>query len=129
ITGTGAVTVKNGGTLAGTGSLAGAVTVQSGGFVGPGAPPAVLTVGQLSLLAGSTQLYDIDSSLATNIGADAMKVLGGVTIDTSGLGVALNANDLATPQTQTVLPPGTRFTLMAYNALAGLTGTFAGLSQ
>ena len=58
-TGSGAVVV-NGGTLGGTGTISGAVTVNAGGTLSPGMSPGVLTLGSLTLEAGSTTLIEID---------------------------------------------------------------------
>ncbi len=66
-TGAGAVTVNNGGTLAGIGILSGAVTVQSGGVLNPGIPLGRLTISNnLTLTAGSTSLFQIQHSPLTN---------------------------------------------------------------
>jgi autotransporter-associated beta strand protein len=124
ITGGGAVTVNNGGTLAGTGAITGAVTVNSGGKLSPGASPESLAVGALSLMAGSTFVYGIDSSLPFAIGADLVNVAltGNTLIDTTGAGVTLNVNDLAT----TPVVYANKFTLLSYDATKAPIGTFAG---
>jgi hypothetical protein len=123
-TGTGAITVASGGTLAGTGSVSGPVTVNSGGFISPGASPESLAVGALSLMAGSTFVYEINSSLPFAIGADLVNVaLGGAAlIDTTGAGVTLSVSDLAT----TPVVYGNKFTLLSYDATKAPIGTFAG---
>jgi fibronectin-binding autotransporter adhesin len=46
---TGAVTVANGATLGGSGTLGGAVTVENGGHLGSGSVPATLATGAMSL--------------------------------------------------------------------------------
>lgn len=73
-----AMTVNTGTTLAGSGSTAGAVTVQSGGTLSPGerlgnqSLPGLLTISNsLSLLAGSTLVMDLDRSAGAGAGAGA----------------------------------------------------------
>ena len=66
-TGSGAVTVNNGGTLGGIGILSGAVTVQSGGVLNPGIPLGSLTISNnLTLASGSTNLFQIRHAPITN---------------------------------------------------------------
>jgi len=123
-TGTGAIVVNSGGTLAGTGAVSGGVTVNSGGNLSPGASPESLAVGALSLMAGSTFIYEINSSLSFAVGADLVNVaLGGNTvIDTTGAGVSLSVSDLAA----TPVLYANKFTLMSYDATKTPIGTFAG---
>jgi autotransporter-associated beta strand protein len=61
-TGTGAVNVNTGGTLSGTGTLSGVVTVASSATMSPGDPGSVgtITVGGLTLNAGSILRYEWD---------------------------------------------------------------------
>ena len=54
-----AVSVNVGGLLGGSGTILGDVTVGSSGTLAPGNSPGVLTVGSLSLLAGSHALMEI----------------------------------------------------------------------
>ena len=54
-----AVAVNASGMLGGSGTILGAVTVNSSGTLSPGNSPGVLTVGSLSLLAGSHTLMEI----------------------------------------------------------------------
>jgi len=70
-----AVAVNASGLLSGSGTILGDVTVASSGTMSPGNSPGVLTVGSLSLLAGSTTLmeitgtsagFDYDQIVATN---------------------------------------------------------------
>jgi autotransporter-associated beta strand protein len=55
-----AVTVANGGTLGGNGTILSSVSVGSGGLLSPGTSPGLLSVGSLSLDAGSSTLIEID---------------------------------------------------------------------
>jgi autotransporter-associated beta strand protein len=72
---TGAVTVY--GTLAGQGTIGGASEVTSGGTLAPGDGIGTLTVnGNLTLDAGSTNLFEVNASTPTN---DAVALGGSVT--------------------------------------------------
>lgn len=74
--GTGTVTVQNGGTLGGTGTLGGAVAVESGGTLAPGASIGTLTIGgALTLVSGATAAMELGDSLA----ADKAAASGAVT--------------------------------------------------
>jgi fibronectin-binding autotransporter adhesin len=57
----GAVTVQSGATLSGIGSVGGLVTVQSGGTLSAGQSPGTLTLGALNLNAGSTSVFELGS--------------------------------------------------------------------
>ncbi|MEI6258154.1 MAG: autotransporter-associated beta strand repeat-containing protein, partial [Planctomycetota bacterium] len=59
-----AVTVNASGLLGGSGTILGNVTVDSSGTLSPGNSPGVLTVGSLSLMAGSTTLMEITGTAA-----------------------------------------------------------------
>ena len=54
------MTINSGGTLAGTGTVTGAVTVNSGGFLSPGNSVGTLTVGSVSFASGSTLLVTLN---------------------------------------------------------------------
>ncbi|HEV7409889.1 MAG TPA: autotransporter-associated beta strand repeat-containing protein [Bradyrhizobium sp.] len=56
-----AVTVQTGATLSGTGSVGGLVTVQSGGTLSAGQSPGTITLGALNLNAGSTSVFELGS--------------------------------------------------------------------
>jgi autotransporter-associated beta strand protein len=59
-----AVAVNASGMLGGSGTILGDVTVNSSGTLSPGNSPGVLTVGSLSLMAGSTTLMEITGTAA-----------------------------------------------------------------
>lgn len=105
---TGAITV-NGGTLGGTGSVGGAVTVNAGGTLAPGASIESFATGAASLVDGSIFAYEIDSSAAASVGADLLLVNGG--FDLAG-GVTLSLADVA--GTPVAVTPGTTFTMVNY---------------
>ncbi len=114
-TGTSNVTVNPGGTLAGTGSVAGAVTVNPGGFVAPGDPVGQLTVGGLTLSTSTT--FDLEIAAAGTPGTDYDQLVVNGTADLGGImeiallgGFVPTALDIFTVLTST-----------------GLTGTFHNL--
>jgi rhamnogalacturonan endolyase len=93
-TGTGSVTVANGGTLGGKGIISGAVTVQSGGALAPGNPLGILTVNNtLTLASGSTTFMQVQHSPLTN---NTLKVSGtlteGGTLNVTNIGPAALTN-------------------------------------
>jgi fibronectin-binding autotransporter adhesin len=90
-TGTGAVNINIGGTLGGTGTIAGLVTNNAGGILMPGvAGSGTLSVtNSLKLLSGSTNTFVVNgtTSLASNsvaLGAGAMTYGGVLNILTNG---------------------------------------------
>jgi len=95
-TGSGIVTVANGGTLGGTGIISGAVTVNSGGTFSPGNLLGTLTINNsLRLAAGSTNIFAVSQSPLTNAVAKISSALtnGGVLIVTNIGAVALTNGD------------------------------------
>ncbi len=79
-TGSGTVVVNRGGTLTGTGTVGGAVTVSAGGVLAPGNPFGGLTISNnLTLAPGSITAMQIQSSPLTNDDAtiDGTLVEGG----------------------------------------------------
>ena len=83
------------GTLGGTGTFTGGVTVQSGGALAPGASIGTLTVqGAVVLEAGSTTRVEIDKANGTRdqlVGATSIAYGG--TLEVSNLGGTLAAGD------------------------------------
>jgi autotransporter-associated beta strand protein len=93
-TGSGAVTVANGGTLGGKGIISGAITVNSGGSLTPVTLPGILTINNsLTLAAGSTNYMQVQHSPLTN---NAVKVSGtlteGGTLNVTNISVTPLAN-------------------------------------
>ena len=93
-TGLGPVTVFNGGALAGSGIISGAVTVNSGGALAPGDPLGALTLSNsLTLAAGSSTFVQLEHSPLAN---DAVNVMGALTeggmLSVSNIGIAALAN-------------------------------------
>jgi autotransporter-associated beta strand protein len=86
-----AVTVNNGGTLAGTGTVAGMVTVNSGGTLSPGASPGTQNFGSLVLTDGGHYNWQVlDAEGAAGTGYDTYNLSG--TLDLSGLTGATDFN-------------------------------------
>jgi len=69
------VTIHNGGTLSGTGNIGGAVIVKSGGKLAAGNSPGTLSVGSLTLNAGSHSDFELGTS------SDLIAVTGDLTLD------------------------------------------------
>jgi fibronectin type 3 domain-containing protein len=110
-TGSGAVTIANGGTLGGNGTISGAVTVNSGGTFAPGNPLGTLTISNnLTLAAGSAIFIQVQHSPLTN---NAAKISG-----TLFEGGAFNVTNISGG----ALAGGDTFTL--FNA-ASYSGSFA----
>ncbi len=107
--GTGTVSVSSGGTLGGSGSIAGAVNVS--GILSPGiSAAAVLSTGSLTFNNGSVFVYGMNSSAATSVAADLLKISGDLTLNGT---VNLNLHDLAA--SPTAFAPNTTLALVNYN--------------
>jgi autotransporter-associated beta strand protein len=91
-----AVTVGNGGTLGGGGAIGGAVSVATGGALGPGNSIESLSTGTATFAAGASFAYELDSSDPLSLGsaADLLVVSGNLNLDT-GNGTILTVADLA----------------------------------
>jgi autotransporter-associated beta strand protein len=77
----GAVTVQSGATLSGIGSVGGLVTVQSGGTLSAGQSPGTLTLGALNLNAGSTSVFELGSAgVVGGTSNDLVNVTGNLTL-------------------------------------------------
>jgi outer membrane autotransporter protein len=110
----GSVDVRSG-TLAGTGSVGGAVTVQNGGRISPGAAGQIgtLNVGSVDFSQGS--VFDVQVDDDGGGSGDLLEVGGAANIATGAvLDVAF-----------TEIAEGAEFTQIVLNALGGVTGEFA----
>jgi autotransporter-associated beta strand protein len=85
-TGSGAITVNNGGTVGGTGTLTGAMTVNNFGAISPGTPETAGGIGTLAL--GNTLTFSGGAILNADFGSagahDLVNVTGGVNLPASG---------------------------------------------
>ena len=116
-TGTGAVTV-NGGTLAGTGSVSGSLTVNSGGTLDPGVGgPSTFASGPFSIASGTFDV-DINSSTA-GTGYDQLNVTG--TVNLTGSTLHLNGTRTSNG--------GDTIVLINNDGADAVTGTFSGLAE
>ncbi len=101
--------VVNGGTIGGTGSFTGAVTINDGGTLSPGVAIETLGSGMLTLNTGSTFEYEVDSGVLLAVGGDLQKVTGDLNLN--GM-VTLTFDDLnMTPEAFDI---DTTFTLINY---------------
>lgn len=111
-------TVQSGATLQGTGTV-GAVTVQSGGTLAPGASPGTLSTGALSLVGGATFATEIGGTGAgqyDRVNVTGTVTLGGATLDLSLYGGFTPTSTLT-------------FTLIDNDGAESVSGTFAGLAE
>lgn len=90
--GNSAVSVASGGLLGGSGQIAGAVTVQAGGILAPGASIESLATGSLSLLDGAVLAAELDSAAALPTAADLLRITGDLSLAGA---VTLDLVDLA----------------------------------
>jgi autotransporter-associated beta strand protein len=121
-TGTGAVAVNSGGTLAGSGRVTGHVIVNGGGTLAPGNSIESLDVGSLSFNpGGSTFDVELDTNASLTAAADLVNANGNLGIFA---GAILALADLG----NTLLADGVKFTLISY-AGAWNGGTFDGYAD
>ncbi|MCA8989109.1 MAG: hypothetical protein KDA78_15795, partial [Planctomycetaceae bacterium] len=120
---TATVNIQDGATLAGTGSVLANVTVESGGILGPGQSPGILTTGNLSLQTGAT--FDVEiNGRAAGTEYDQVSVAGTVNLDSDTLGGAtLNLLLGYTPV------GGEQYTIIKNDDVDAISGTFNGLAE
>jgi hypothetical protein len=116
-TGTGTVTVNNGGTLGGMGAISGAVVVNGGGTLAPGNSPGILHTGALTLNTNGTYSVDLNGGsgvAGTGAGTlyDQVIVNGQITLG-GNLAVVIG----------TALNPGDKF-FIALSNTTPVSGTF-----
>ncbi len=76
-TGNGSVTVENGGTLGGSGFIAGSVSVLDGAILSPGNSTGTLSLGSLSLAAESQLFYELDTPGVVGGGVNDLTIVSG----------------------------------------------------
>lgn len=115
------VTVANGATVGGTGTInsGNTLTVQSGGTVAPGTSPGILNSGNVTLQSGAAFNVELNG---TTVGTqyDQLNVTGTVTIESN---VTLTASLGFTPS------PGDTFVIINNDGSDAISGTFNGLAQ
>ena len=109
-TATGTVSVASGAKLGGAGKLGGAVSVL--GTLAPGNSIESLAMGALSFSTGSTFAVELDSSVATSVGADLVIASGNLSLESPGT-ITLTLNDIAA--TPIAFAEGTTFSLINYS--------------
>lgn len=117
--GTGAITVATGGTLGGSGAVGGAVTVQSGGKISPGASAGLLTVNNdVTFQPGANLVSELNGNDA-GTSYDQLLVNGNVALGSSNLLLSLGAAPASTDF----------FYLILNNGVGATTGAFAGFAE
>ena len=106
--------------LAGNGTT-GAVTVQNGGTIAPGASPGKLNIGALTMSTGTALSLEINSTTPVT-GYDQLNVVGGVSVGNATL--SLGGSYLTTPTVTNDL-----FFVLLNDGADAITGTFAGLAD
>jgi len=110
----GNATVKAGGTLGGHGTILGLTSVEAGGRIAPGTSIGSLSVASITFANSSTYEYEVNSSVASLLGADLLVVNGDLNMTLTQLAFS----DLS--QAPQAFGIGTIFSLMNY------TGTWNG---
>jgi len=112
-----AVIVKAGGSLAGTGTV-GAVQVQSGGALSPGASAGKLNTGNIQYFSASIYLAELNGATA-GPGYDQVNTIGTVSLGGGTLSVSLG------------FTPNVResFTIINNDGADAVVGTFSGLAE
>jgi autotransporter-associated beta strand protein len=115
-TGTGNVVVNLDGTLSGTGSVAGSVTINAGGHLAAGNSIESLAIGTtganaLTFSGTSNFDYEIQTNVALNVAADVVMLTGNLNISPAAM---LNFTDLA-GLSAVALAENSKFTLISYS--------------
>lgn len=138
-TGPGSVLVTNAGTLGGTGTIAGAVTVMTNGNIAPGITAGTLTLqGGFDASAGGTYVWDLAANTTNGPGSnfDRLAVTGGTVVlggtsklalNFTGTATVPNAADVfwQTPRTWTILAVSGGASNPGATAFASITNTYA----
>jgi autotransporter-associated beta strand protein len=112
------VTVGNGATLRGNGSCGGAISVQGGGILAPGASPGELSSAGLTMVGGATLVAEINGPTpATEY--DRITVNGPISLGGATLTVALGYAP----------SDGQKFAVISQPQGQGVDGAFAGLAE
>lgn len=137
-TGPGSVLVTNLGTLGGTGTISGAVTVMTNGNIAPGTSAGTLTLqGGLDASAGGTYVWELAANSTSGPGSnfDVLAVTGGsvvlggsskLALTFSGSATAPNASDVfwQSPRSWTILTVSGGASNPGATAFAAITNTF-----
>ena len=112
------VTVKTGATLSGAGAVS-AVSVESGGVIGPGHSPGSMTTKDLTFAAGAKYAVEIAGATAGQF--DVLHVNGAVTLGGATLQGSLLGGFAPTA--------AQRFVIIDNDGADAVTGTFAGAAE
>jgi fibronectin-binding autotransporter adhesin len=104
------VIVNAAGTLGGTGSINASAAVTINGTLAPGASIETLSTGAATFTDGSTLAVELDSSVATSVGADLLIVNGDLNLNDE---VTLTLTNIAA--VPVAFAGGTTFTLINYD--------------
>jgi autotransporter-associated beta strand protein/predicted outer membrane repeat protein len=115
------VALNTGGSIGGNGLLGGTLTVGAGATLAPGNSPGKLTVGGLTMLAGSTLVVELQAPY-TEPSDDFDQIVSTGKIDITGATLQLVGGVTAPP---TTLP----LTVIDNQSGLPITGTFAGLPE
>ena len=115
-----AVTVKNGGTLGGSGTT-GALSVESGGVVSPGNSPGLLSTGALTMVSGAALALELNTTTPAT-GYDQLSVTG--TVDLTGATLTLGGTYHTAPVVSNDL-----FFVLLNDGSDAITGNFNGLAE
>jgi autotransporter-associated beta strand protein len=133
ITGSALVTVATGATYGGSGGIAGALTIQSGGKLAPGNSPGVVTAGGVvTLSSGSTYSVDIGGQTAGNTSTSYDQTNS---TNTTGAGIVLAGSNLVVNSFGTFMlsdntsDASKAIYILTQGGTTGITGNFAGLPE
>lgn len=115
----GSITVFDGGTLKGTGTV-GSLVLNDGAVLAPGLSPGCLTSGNLQFDTGSTYQFEVGGTTACTE-YDQTVVTGTVSLGDGTLSV-IRFNDFKPAANQT-------YTIISNDASDAVTGTFSGLAE
>ncbi len=110
-----ALTVNTGGTLGGTGPIAGSTTV-SGGTIAPGT--SIGTLNTASVVIGPSGTFEVEYNVSASQPIDLLNVVGNLTLDATSVVTFVNLNSGAAPLTDA------RYVFAKYTG--SLTGTAFG---
>ncbi|MBV08403.1 MAG: hypothetical protein CMN21_04195, partial [Rubinisphaera sp.] len=123
---TATVTIEDGATLAGTGSVLAMISVEEGGTVAPGLSPGQLDTGDVEFNTGAIFEVELNGAVA-GVDYDQLIVNGSIDLDADSMGgaiLALSTNLKYVPQQDDEF-----IVIDVVNAGSSVTGTFSGLAE
>ncbi|MBL9151358.1 MAG: right-handed parallel beta-helix repeat-containing protein, partial [Verrucomicrobiales bacterium] len=119
------VTVKNGGTLKGTGSLIAPVTVEAGGTLTPGQSPGIVATGNLVIDGDYAVEVDGNAGAGAVNGHDRTDVTGSVTLNATTSTLTVDITDLTGGE----LVGGTELVIISNDGADPVTGEFSNFAE